>query len=399
MPGLASSTIMRVLLVQNAVYAPSHGGANKANRLICELLARRGHECHVIATAGGAQATTGGDPDLLRSAGAEIEAAGPEGLRFRLRGVSVQAVANPGRLRAELAELLGSLKPDAVLVSSEDAFQSLLRVAIQTGAERVVYLAYTTLVLPFGPGSVFPNPSAAELLRCVGGIVPVSRFIHDYLRRWGDLESEMVRLPIYGAGPYRDLGRFDAGALLMVNPCAVKGLPVFLALADAFPELPFAAVRSWGTNQSDLEALRARPNVEVLDPVDDIDAVFERARAVVMPSLWQEAFGFVAVEAMLRGLPVLASDVGGLPEAKLGVEYVLPVRPIERYASSFDDRMMPRAVIPEQDPAPWIAAVRELLGSRERYEDVSARSRAAAHAFVEGCSIEPLEELLRRLSH
>ena len=46
-------------------------------------------------------------------------------------------------------------------------------------------------------------------------------------------------------------------------------------------------------------------------------------RILLVPSLWGEAFGLVVVEAMLRGIPVLASNVGGLVEAKLGVDYIL----------------------------------------------------------------------------
>ena len=40
-----------------------------------------------------------------------------------------------------------------------------------------------------------------------------------------------------------------------MNPCAVKGISIFLALADAFPETVFAAVPTWGTNEQDRAAL------------------------------------------------------------------------------------------------------------------------------------------------
>ena len=39
---------------------------------------------------------------------------------------------------------------------------------------------------------------------------------------------------------------------------------------------------------------------------------------------------------MLRGIPVVASDAGGLVEAKLGTDFVIPVRSIEHYEAMFD---------------------------------------------------------------
>src|ERR1700687_4055988 len=113
---------MRILLAQNMMYVPAHGGANKANRMICELLAERGHDCFVMASTGGAQTTVEGNySDILNAAGAEIETAESNRVRFRLRGVSVHAVANPAHLRAELTRELLDRNPDFVLISSEDA--------------------------------------------------------------------------------------------------------------------------------------------------------------------------------------------------------------------------------------------------------------------------------------
>lgn len=42
--------------------------------------------------------------------------------------------------------------------------------------------------------------------------------------------------------------------------------------------------------------------------------LYRRARAVVMPSLWQEPFGITGLEAQALGRPVLAYDVGGIRE-------------------------------------------------------------------------------------
>ena len=50
-----------------------------------------------------------------------------------------------------------------------------------------------------------------------------------------------------------------------------------------------------------------------LGRVAPVAPVLERAEVVVVPS-FGEGFGMVALEAMERGRPVIASDVGGLPE-------------------------------------------------------------------------------------
>ena len=43
-------------------------------------------------------------------------------------------------------------------------------------------------------------------------------------------------------------------------------------------------------------------------------ALYRRARAVVMPSRWQEPFGIVGLEAMAFGVPVVAWESGGVAE-------------------------------------------------------------------------------------
>ena len=47
---------------------------------------------------------------------------------------------------------------------------------------------------------------------------------------------------------------------------------------------------------------------------DDLASCYDEATVVVVPSRWPEPFGMVGVEAMLRERPVIASDVGGIPD-------------------------------------------------------------------------------------
>jgi len=182
-----------------------------------------------------------------------------------------------------------------------------------------------------------------------------------------------------------------------VNPCAVKGIGIFLALADRFPEIEFAALNGWGTTSADRLALSARPNTKLLHNVRNIDEVLCNARLLLMPSVWYEGFGLITMEAILRGLPVIASDSGGLAEAKSGTGYVVPVRPVEQYEREFDETLMPRAVVPEQDLQPWTRALRELLTSEAAYWTEARQSRAAGLRFVGGLKVADFEKMLLSL--
>jgi len=227
--------------------------------------------------------------------------------------------------------------------------------------------------------------------------VGVSQYVADYIRKWSGIPAVHVPISLLDPPPYPDVGRFENEFVMLVNPCAVKGISIFLDLADRMPGVRFAAVPTWGTNQADRAALARRPNVTLLDPVDNVDEILRRARVLLVPSLWAEARSRIVVEAMLRGVPAIASNVGGIPEAKLGVDYLLPVRPIERYHPQLDEQMVPVAEVPAQGIGPWLAALDRLLSDRAHYEALSRESRQAALAYAAGLSVEPFEALLEQV--
>jgi surfactin synthase thioesterase subunit/glycosyltransferase involved in cell wall biosynthesis len=361
---------VRILLAHNSIYYPSHGGGDKSNRLLMEALAAHGHQVRVVARAASSD-------------------------RFSLNNVDVFTIGTDANLRASFAAHLAEFDPDIIMTSTDDPAQLLFDLAVRSPRARVVFLARATIAVPFGPDSSTPNRAKTELLRGVDAIVGVSEYVAGYIRQWSGLHAVHVPISLMdSATPPPDLGSFDSPFVTMVNPCAVKGIDIFIGLAGRFPHLPFAAVPTWGTNAHDFAALRSRPNITLLDPVDNIDDFLRRTRVVLVPSVWAEARSRIVVEAMLRGIPVIASDAGGIREAKLGVPYLIPVNVIRHYQPSLDENLVPIAETPPQDIEPWVDALSRLTEDRAHWQAIAAQSRSAALGYLKTLSVEPFEQLL-----
>lgn len=366
---------MRILLASNASYHPPKGGSTRSNLAWLRPMAAHGHEIRVVCP------TDRGAPDY----DAVVD------------GMSIRGVRDLSFHSRTLGDEIRRYQPDWVLVSSEDLSHVLLREAAQSAPGRIVFLAHTPQFFPFGPESWNADAAATQLVRESRAVVAIGDHMAGYIREHAGCGAHIVRPPMYGEPPYRKFGRFGSGFVLMINPCAVKGLPIFLALAREFPDIEFAALNGWGTTDADRDAISRTPNARLLANVPDIEEVLSQARLLLMPSLWYEGFGLIAMESMLRGLPVLASNSGGLMEAKRGTGYIVPVNPIVRYQREFDETHMPVAVVPGQDLAPWKQALHTLLTDEREYWRESEASRAAALEFVGKLDAGDFERMLESL--
>lgn len=387
---------MRVLLTSNASHVPPRGGSTRSNLLWLQHLAAQGHTCEVVAAS--AERDSAQKREQVR---AELSAigAGDTGTDVTRRdGLTIYSIEEPSRRGPVLRERIQALQPDWVLVSSEDLGHTLLREAQRSAPGRVVYVAHTPQFYPFGPAAWNPDPHATDLVRQAAGVVAIGRHTAGYIAQHSGALTAVVHPPLYGAGPWPDFHNFRDGFVLMINPCAVKGISIFLDVAAAMPDVPFAALNGWGTTQADRDALSQRSNVTLLPNVKEIDQVLMRTRLLLMPSLWYEGFGLIVMEAMLRGIPVIASDAGGLVEAKQGTDGVIPVRAIEEYEPVFDEVHMPRPVVQPQEIAPWVQAIRERLGDAKLYEQEAVEARRVSQAFVAQLHAGQMEEYLLKLT-
>ncbi len=104
---------------------------------------------------------------------------------------------------------------------------------------------------------------------------------------------------------------------------AQKGVHVLLrAFALLLKKIPKAklTIAGEGSFRGELESLsrelKIDGNVKFEGRVSNkkLYGFYQKASVVAMPSIWVEQFGLVGVEAMSHGVPVVGSDIGGIPE-------------------------------------------------------------------------------------
>ncbi len=393
---LADLSKMRILLAHNSLYYPSHGGGDKSNRLLMEALAAKGHHVRVVARI--EKFGAGAEQHLLSQLsqrGIANTTLNVGAVEFELNGVEVRTLAGNPNMRAYLSSQVESFNPAVILTSTDDPAQLLFDIALRVERARVVHLVRATIAVPFGPDSSMLSAARTEMLRRADHVVGVSEYVARYVREHSGIPAVHVPISLMEPGEFANVGAFENPFVTFANPCAVKGIDLFLALADAMPDVSFAAVPTWGTNTRDMVALRARSNVTILPAVDNMAELFKRTRVLLVPSVWAEARSRIVVEAMLHGVPVIASDIGGIPEAKLGIPYLLPVNPVRGYKPEVDENMVPVPDVPEQDIAPWVDALRHLIADEAHWREIAQKSRTAALAYAGNLSVDPFESLLR----
>jgi glycosyltransferase involved in cell wall biosynthesis len=117
-------------------------------------------------------------------------------------------------------------------------------------------------------------------------------------------------------------------------------------------------------------------------PSAQVMASWSRASVAVVPSVWAEPMGQVAVEAMLVGRPVVASDVGGLRDVI--------------------DHGTTGLMVPPGDPGALAQALDRLLDDPETRQRMGKMGRQHARQFeaaaVAPRIVEVLDDVVRRRS-
>lgn len=136
----------------------------------------------------------------------------------------------------------------------------------------------------------------------------------------------------------------------------------------------------------DLSNLR---NLHVMSNTPDARDYYRVSHILLMPSLTRETFGRVAAEAMLNGIPVLASNRGALPETLGGTGFVFDVP--ARYTP--ESRVVPTP----EEIAPWVGTIIRPWDDAEFYRQSSHQCRQRAESWQVELLLPQYEKVLGEL--
>jgi glycosyltransferase involved in cell wall biosynthesis len=156
--------------------------------------------------------------------------------------------------------------------------------------------------------------------RAIAKYITLSQFVKDAMLLAGYDEKKICVIPPAAgtllAHEYYSHARDKKAYLFAGRLENYKGISLYLQLAEKSPEHIFY-VAGTGPLEADVrQAEAAHGNVRYLGFLE-AKSLWEKmagVNAVIVPSLWYEAYGLVSLEAMSLGTPVLVSDRGGLPE-------------------------------------------------------------------------------------
>ena len=160
--------------------------------------------------------------------------------------------------------------------------------------------------------------------RLVDAVVGISRFVLDRHLKHGlftDTASKSVihnsvsGRPSSGVRTPDESNRLRLGFLGRLHP--TKGVHRLIDAVVARPDDRVHLTLAGEIQSEDIDArmqeIEGDPRFDYLGFVDPTE-LLERVDVLVVPSDWPEPFGRIVIEAYLNGVPVLASNSGGLPE-------------------------------------------------------------------------------------
>lgn len=212
-------------------------------------------------------------------------------------------------------------RPDALhrgFLALPPAVREGLRTLNQSGALRRVQATPVEHSVGISPAIEARAAACSEALGMADAIVSPTRFLAESLLSDGLVIGRWRHVPTgVPKAPSRRTASPRLRATFLGTLVPHKGPQVF---ADAVAELPGVQARAVGPAPFAAFAAELTPrsrgalSVEPPLPPEEVPELLAQTDVLVVPSTWAENAPLVVLEARAAGVPVLATDLGGLPE-------------------------------------------------------------------------------------
>ena len=185
--------------------------------------------------------------------------------------------------------------------------------------QKIVYQKFTTVLMP-------------------------STFMHEHFSLSNSITIEnSTQIPDYFHKRYRG-EPFRVGCISSLT--LIKGIEYFIESYDKLSPSKDVKyiIAGTGREMKRLKAL-AKPDIHFLGHIDEKNQFYNNVDLVVLPSIVPEAFGLVIIEAFVRGIPVVTTNIGAQAELleRIQMDIGVPCMDakaiaarVERFSDDFD---------------------------------------------------------------
>ncbi|WP_415183140.1 glycosyltransferase [Phaeovulum sp.] len=335
---------MRILFTSGKAFLPQNsGGVQSSTMQLAGALMARGHEVAVMSRLIGGGWTEFGSRIKRRVGRTRFSC--DRGL-----GLPVYRAWDP----TDATEVAKRFRPDVAVVQSGETMK-IAKSLESAGVPVVLYFRHVEFADLGG------NPVDLTDARYIAN----SAFTAAKYNREFGVTSTIIP-PLVEASQYQT--QTTRENVTFINPYPVKGRDLAFDIAQRCPDIPFTFCESWRIDD-ELRAwitnrITQTPNVTLRPRTNDMKSIYGKAKVLLAPSIWEEAWGRVATEAHFSAIPVLGSRQGGLPEA------IGPGGTVLDIGAPVDD---------------WVGALRKLWDDPDHYAALSD----AARAYSRRAEIDP----------
>lgn len=325
---------MKILFATNFFYLPQRtGGSESSTNDLCNALVKKNHEVAVVCTIKKKNSIW-----LKNRVLSKIYHR-----KFIEDKIMCYPVYRGYDVKGDLPEVIEHFNPDVVVVQAGNPFELVNRVS-SVGIPVVLYVRDVE----------FEKNTENLNINNFVGFVSNSKFTASKLKERFGVDS-LVLPPLIDFEKYKISKPGNSVVHIGLSP--LKGIDISFKIAKSRSDIPFVFVESWPLPKKKISEYKKKAetmgNVTLLKRSADMKKIYQLSRILLAPSVCEEAWGRVVTEAQSNGIPIIASNRGGLPESVGQGGIIVP------HDAHIDS---------------WIRALSEIWDNTDIYSDLSLKA-------------------------